>query len=185
MVENKNRDVPYSRDAEESVISACMHIPEFPAKAISVLQLEDFMCPACRLMFRAIKYLERKGRPIDQISVCEALKAHGYLEEVGGRLWVLKITDNTFSALNAEHHLEVVRRKSVQRTMILAGYEIISLGFSFSDDEDDLIKELNQIVDRINAGERRDFSGLSKKMTDFQKSKDGHQSKEKDPAPKG
>jgi replicative DNA helicase len=77
--------VPFSPEAERSVLGSILLNPELAADIIAFnLQPEDFYLAAHRNIYRRILDIALTSRPIDLVSVAEELQNHQELDVIGG-----------------------------------------------------------------------------------------------------
>ena len=78
-----------------------------------------------RTVFGAMKTLNAAGKPLDAISLIEALRTAGTLETVGGVAYVQSLVDQTPTSAHAEHYIHIVRDKEMRRTMIERATKVV------------------------------------------------------------
>lgn len=118
---------PQSLEAEMSALGA-MLLSERAATEISeVLEEDDFYVPAHREIFKAIKQLLLNSRAIDFVTLEDALKTRGKLDEVGGVDYLVQIAQSVPSAANATYYAGIVQDKSTLRRLDVAAQEIMGL----------------------------------------------------------
>ncbi|MCP5821757.1 replicative DNA helicase, partial [Klebsiella pneumoniae] len=71
-----------------------------------------------RTIFSQMQRLLEQGRPIDLITLSEALETGGELENVGGFAYLAELSKNTPSAANINAYADIVRERAVIRDMI-------------------------------------------------------------------
>jgi len=99
------------RDAEDAVLSALMLDPAFAIAECVAAQLPHtaFSDHRNALMYRAILWLHREGRPVDPITLSAALEDYGKLDEVGGREHINLVMLAAPTAANVRFHAQIVR----------------------------------------------------------------------------
>jgi replicative DNA helicase len=80
------------------------------------------------------------------VSLAEALRASGKLDEVGGPAYLAELASATVSAANAQHHAEIVREKSVQRRLISTAVDIISSCYEGAQTTEQLLDASEQAI---------------------------------------
>lgn len=76
--------------------------------------------------------------------MAEYLQSQSRLEGVGGAVYLAELAQSTISAANAEHYSTIVRDKSLLRSLIGAGSEIISNCYDASREVQKLLDESEQ-----------------------------------------
>jgi replicative DNA helicase len=116
--DNLQRVPPNSLLAEQSVLASMLLSPD---KAISILEHlteEDFYRTRHRMLFRAIRELSDKNEPIDIVTLQNALKTGGALDEVGGVQYLMELFSITPTAANADYYAKIVSGKAALRKLI-------------------------------------------------------------------
>ena len=90
---------------------------------------EDFFSRPHRTIFSQMQRLLEQGRPIDLITLSEALETGGELENVGGFAYLAELSKNTPSAANINAYADIVRERAVIRDMISVANEIADAGY--------------------------------------------------------
>lgn len=120
---------PHSIEAEQSVLGGLMLDNRAWDDLGDRITGEDFYREDHRLIFQAIAELCSTSKPCDFITLCEHLRHRGKLEEAGGVSYLGTLANDTPSAANVLAYAEIVRERSVLRTLIAAGGDIAELGF--------------------------------------------------------
>ena len=131
---SEGRTPPQSIEAELSVLGAMMLKPEAVSQALEMLHAEDFYRQAHRAVFSVMHDLARTGEPVDIVTVTEALKKGGLLEQVGGISFLSNLTNAVPSIANLHYYAKIVREKATLRALIDASTEIASAAYEASDD---------------------------------------------------
>ncbi|MBV8143268.1 MAG: replicative DNA helicase [Verrucomicrobia bacterium] len=115
------RSLPFSEDAEKGVLCSLLLSPKEVAD-ICVLQLrtEAFYIPAHVIIYGLVLEFGDKRKPIDFVSLKQALKDRNQLEEVGGQEFLSDLYDFVPTAANAAYYIDIVREKYVLRRLISA-----------------------------------------------------------------
>lgn len=79
---------------------------------------DAFYIPAHRKVYRAACWVHKKGYPVDGLSVSDAFRGKGQLEEIGGNLFLDGLIDSTPTEAHAEHYADEILKKWQQRRAI-------------------------------------------------------------------
>ena len=115
---------PQAREAEMSVLGAMLLNAAAAATCAKLLRAEDFADPAHRMLFN---FLAESREPDEQadLTILEAsLREAGLLETVGGRAYILDLTDSVPTIANVPIYCRIVRRAAAQRAAIQAGLQL-------------------------------------------------------------
>jgi replicative DNA helicase len=115
------RSLPLSEDGEKGVICSLLLAPrEIADICILRLRSDAFYIPAHQIIYNLVIEFRDKGKPIDFISLRQALKDRNQLEETGGVEYLNELYTFVPTAANANYYVEIVREKYVLRRLILA-----------------------------------------------------------------
>lgn len=140
---------PHSIDAEQSVLGGLMLDNRAWDNVVDRLQEHDFYRNEHRLIFRAMGKLIDQSKPLDVLTVSESLREMHELEQVGGEVFLFELANNTPTAANISAYADIVRERSVLRSMISAASEIAESAFD---------SQGRSIVELLDAAERCVFS---------------------------
>jgi replicative DNA helicase len=130
---------PQAIDCEEAVLGAMMLEGDVASEIITLLKPEAFYKNSNRKIFEAIQFISHAGQPVDSITVTERLRATGGLEEVGGPVYLMGLTNKIVSAANTEYHSGIILQKYLQRELIRVSSEIQSKAYDDTYDIKDLL----------------------------------------------
>lgn len=117
---------PQNIEAEESVLGAMLVAEPTLTRVIDEVKLNalDFYLDKHRLIFDVVHDLYAASKPVDELSVSEALTQRNQIEEAGGRHYVSELAAKVPAAANAKHYAEIVQQNSLLRRLLGAGQEI-------------------------------------------------------------
>lgn len=121
---------PHSIEAEQSVLGGLMLDNTAWDKVIELISEEDFYRPGHQLIFREMTKLGRRNQPFDVLTMAEALKVVGDLENAGGEVYLFELAKTTPTVANIAAYAEIVRERSVLRQLIEASGEIAHTAFN-------------------------------------------------------
>lgn len=76
-----------------------------------------------QMIAEVMEYLNETGTPIDEITVFEELKKRNQVEEIGGAIYLSKLSQNVSSNANLEYHMKILFEKKMLREMIVASHQ--------------------------------------------------------------
>ena len=114
---------PHSIEAEQSILGGLFLDPHAFDK-IPFLSEQDFYSHQHRGIFAALRDMREADHQIDPLLVCEELERRGNLGEVGGNAYIGSLVVNTLSAANIRRYAEIVRDKSILRTVMKHSVEL-------------------------------------------------------------
>lgn len=117
-------ELPFSEEAEKSVLGGILLSPGSSEKAIEELTPADFFSIRNRDVFAAIRHVWDRGSSVDAITVLAALEKMGKAESTGGLSYLTELSLSTPTTQNIEHHLAIVKEQSTRRRLINVCTEI-------------------------------------------------------------
>lgn len=121
---------PQSVEAEQAVLGGLMLAPKAWDDVAELLTAESFYRRDHQLVWRAIKHLIDKSRPIDPVTLGEWFESQGLAEQVSGGAYLIELASTTPSAANIRAYAEIVADKARMRRLIEVGTEMVNAGFS-------------------------------------------------------
>lgn len=120
---------PHSIEAEQAVLGGIMLNSETLDSVSERVQVSDFYNYSHRLIFEQMLNLSRDNQPIDVITIEQALKNRGVLDDVGGFAYLIELSKNTPSVANIVAYAEIVSERAIRRELISAGNKIAELSY--------------------------------------------------------
>jgi len=127
---------PQDLDAEISVLGSLMLDRNAVVKVADILTAQDFYHPAHRAIFDTIISLFDSGEPIDMLTVSSRLKKENKMKQAGGTEYLAELVSKVPSSAHVEHYANIVKEKSVRRSLIDASSEINENAFRGQDFEE-------------------------------------------------
>ncbi len=121
---------PHSIEAEQSVLGGLMLDNRAWDQIVDRLRENDFYRHDHRLIFRVMGRLSDHNKPLDVLTVSEALRELHELDNAGGEVYLFELANNTPSAANITAYADIVRERSVLRQLIATANDIVSHAFN-------------------------------------------------------
>ncbi len=121
---------PHSIEAEQAVLAALM-LDNSRWDAVSeVLLPGDFYRKEHRLIYQAMQQQTADARPIDVITLSEALRSANLLTEAGGVDYLGELLGSNQSAANIVAYAGIIKERAVLRHLISVGHGIADSGYN-------------------------------------------------------
>lgn len=140
---------PAVPEIEASVLGAILIEKEAVPKALELLTPSSFYVKAHRLIFEAMVSLFESSEPIDTVTLYEELKKREQIEDVGGAVYLSKLSQNISSAANIEFHAKIILEKEILRGLISSSHEIASAAYSGIDDAFEILDRAERKIFEI------------------------------------
>lgn len=131
---------PHDEDAEQAVLGSMLTDNDAVMAAVEVLKEDAFYREDNKIIYQAILNLYSKSEPIDIITLKDELESMGKFEQVGGFEYLASLPDKVPTTANVQKYIKIVEEKSILRRLIKTANEIIELGYSLTEDVEDIME---------------------------------------------
>ena len=121
---------PHSIDAEQSILGGLLLDNEAADKIGDLVNEDDFYSEAHRIIYRHVLALAADGKPVDVVTLSEALGSAQKLDYVGGLAYLGALVANVPSAANIRHYAQIVRERSILRQLAATASEIAESAYN-------------------------------------------------------
>lgn len=137
MAENTNV-MPNNLDAEQALLGCMLIDNEILADLLDKLDKSDFYQESHQYIVSAMKMVFAERKPVDIVTLCDKLESEKNLEKAGGISYITELAQITPSAANYNYYFDIVRRDSVNRSLIRSARKIVE----FAQQSDDSVKSI-------------------------------------------
>ena len=153
--------LPFSMEAEQSVLGAILVEPECIAKVLELLTPDSFYRPQHKQLFTIMLGMFTAAQPIDFVTVLEQAKADRIFASDGdAKVYLTQLVQVVPSASNVEAYAKLVQEKYYMRTLIDVAKSIITNSEKSDADARGLMEFAEQKLYEIRQG--KDATGLVK-----------------------
>ncbi len=168
----EGKKLPSNFEAEQSVLGCALIDSDAALSVISKLDEIDFYNETHRSIFSVIKKLYSNSIAIDFVTVSDELEKQNLISAVGGMSYISSLSNIVPSAASVNNYIDIVRRDSVLRQVILACGKTIESAYDKGSDESIIglaEKAIFEIAERGQSGalEKIDIA-LEKVFTKFE-----------------
>lgn len=132
--------------AEQSVLGAMLLSREAIQDAAELLTGADFYQPRHETIFRTITATHAAGKPVDAVTVTDALMTEGEINRVGGPAYLHELTATVPAVSSAAYYAGIVARAATLRRLAAAGRKIQQLAVE-GGDEAELVELARREID--------------------------------------
>ncbi len=151
----ERREVPYSKEAEQSVLGSAFLSKDALTKICDDLNEDDFYLDSHKIIYSVLKDLHDEGIPVDITIVTDRLESAGELTKVGNIDYLVEIANYVPTASNLEYYINIVHDKSVLRKLIEVSNEISADSYTFD----------GPINNALDSAESKIFNIVNKRKT--------------------
>ena len=153
---------PHSIEAEQSVLGGLLlddDNSERTQKVLSILKPESFYSRQHQVIFAEMRQMYRDHKPVDLLTLFDALESKGLTETVGGFAYLAEMSKNTPSAANIVAYAMRVRETAMERYGIQKTTKAIELLYArngmTAEQKFDAIQGLfTEITEHVKTGRR-------------------------------
>lgn len=118
------RNIPYSLEAEQSVIGSAFLSKYALQKICDELTRDDFYLDAHMKIYDVLEELNNEGVPVDITIVTNRLEKNKTLSSIGNIEYLLEIINSVPSASNVDYYINIVHEKALLRRLISVSNDI-------------------------------------------------------------
>ena len=154
-MDSLQKRLPYSLDAEQSVLGSILIDPECINDVAQVIRQDDFYLEVHSDIYGLMQACNLQNKTIDVVTLINSLVSENvYEDEAAARSYIKLLVDVVPSSANAKDYAEIVRDKSTLRRLILAAEEI----------QKDAYNEGEQVSKIVDLAEQRIFEIAEKNV---------------------
>ncbi|MDO5311638.1 MAG: DnaB-like helicase N-terminal domain-containing protein, partial [Clostridia bacterium] len=158
MQQELNRTVPFSNEAEQSVLGSMFLDRTCIPEVINRVKADDFYIERHRMLYNSLVELYSLGKPIDLITIEEKLRLNGDLDKIGGIRFVVDVANAVPSTESVIYYADIVKDKAVLRKLIKLAVGIENMCYRGDEETDDILANAQQGI--IDISQNRSTTGL-------------------------
>lgn len=156
---------PQSLDAEQSLLGCILLDGNTIVRASDFLRAEDFYRKEHRAVYKSMLDLYARHEQIDILSVGSSLKDGDVLDDIGGNTYLASLVNRVPTPTHSLQYARIVKRKKVLRDLIDASHAIAELGWSESEDIEQLLDEAEKRIFAISQhSTTKDFTQIQEAL---------------------
>lgn len=137
---------PQNLEAEMAVLGSMLLDENAISLACESLSRDHFYKESHGRIFEAMLGLYEFNKAVDLITLTEALKKAGSLEDVGGAGFLASLTNIVPTAANAGHYISIVREKNILRSLINSATKIVSICYESDGNIDEVVDSAEKFI---------------------------------------
>lgn len=141
-----DRIPPHNIEAEQAVLGALLLAPDSFATVAEILKPSDFYGEGHREIYQTLQELAESGRPIDLVTLTEALKQKDLLDKVGGASYLASLAGAVPTAANVAHYAQIVAEKGLLRSLIAVCTQLVARAYDEGVDSERLFDEAERMI---------------------------------------
>ena len=137
---------PQNLEAEMAVLGAMLIDEEAVGLSAENLQSNCFYKDSHRKIFDAILALFSVNKAVDLITLTDELKRNAALQEIGGVSYLTSLVNSVPTTANINHYINIVREKSILRTLINNANKVIALCYESKGDIERVVDDAERLI---------------------------------------
>lgn len=155
------RKLPFSLEAEQSVLGSILIDPERFNEIAGIIKSEDFYLDEHAQIYLAMQDLYLQNRIIDPVTLIDTLVRRGVYDRDNSAAYMKVIAEIVPSAANIKDYAEIVRSKSMLRRLIATCDDILDTAYAAQEDASFIIDNAEQkIFDIAQTNENKGFTHI-------------------------
>lgn len=146
---DKLRSVPYSNEAEKSVLGGILLKQDVLEDIIEILRVNDFYKLSHQYIYEVMLESYNQGVGIDPILIIDRLKKKNKYDEMGGEAVLYEIIESVPTAANVTNYARIVKEKSVLRGLISVGSQIVELAHDGFEEVDTILDKAESLIFKV------------------------------------
>ncbi len=140
------RSMPFSLEAEQSVIGAMIMDRDAVLSASEILTKEDFYHAQYGILFESITETFNEGKPVDLVTLQEKLREKNVPPEISSLEYVSDLIAGVPTSVNAKYYAEIVKEKSVLRKLIRVNEQIADACYAGNQPLDAILEDTEKSI---------------------------------------
>lgn len=140
------RQLPFSLEAEQSVLGAILIDPECIETVLEKIKAEYFYMLSHRTIFESMVEMFMSGTVIDIVTLGENLKSKNAFDSIGGTSYIVSLAEFVPSSANVEQYCKIINEKYYLRRLIEAASDISETCFNDEGDINDILDSAQQKI---------------------------------------
>lgn len=155
--DSTDRLPPHSRESERALLGSIMREPHIIHDVAAMVRADEFYVFGHQKVFTEALRLAEKGKPVDVVTIAEALMKSKSMDDVGGHGYLAELFDGAPSAAHYVQYAEAIREFACKRSIILACVDMQAGAYDPSEEAADLLsraeRTMSDLSERVTTGE--------------------------------
>ena len=135
-----DRKMPFSLEAEQSVLGSILIDPACLDTMTSIVSIDDFYLEEHQSIYAAMQGMYLKSKNIDVVTLIDELVKEGVYDDAGGKEYIRLIAETVPTAANVKDYAEIVRDKSTLRALIGACEDVTEAAYTEEEEVERLVE---------------------------------------------
>lgn len=143
------RSIPYSNEAEKSVLGGILLKQDVLEDIVEILKISDFYKLAHQYIYEVMLECYNQGLGIDPIIINDKLKKKNKFDDIGGESVLYEIIETVPTAANVTNYARIVKEKAILRGLISVGSQIVELAHDGFEEVDAILDKAESLIFKV------------------------------------
>ena len=145
----KLRSIPYSNEAEKSVLGGILLKQDVLEDIVEILKISDFYKLSHQYIYEVMLECYNQGMGIDPVLISEKLKRKNKFDEIGGESVLFEIIETVPTAANVVNYARIVKEKAILRGLINVGSQIVEMAHDGFEEVDSILDKAESLIFKV------------------------------------
>lgn len=151
-----SRQAPHSLEAEQSVLGSMLIDSRCVSDVVGIVQPSDFYLQANREIYETIYEMFSYSQIIDPVTVLDKMRARGVYQEDTSAKYLMQLMEITPTAANVKQYAQIVRDKSLLRSLSEAASSIVETVYEGAGTAQDILEAAEKKIYALRRGNTND-----------------------------
>lgn len=137
---------PQNLEAETAVLGSMLIDEQAVMHGVEQLTANSFYKDSHQKIFQTVADLFQESKPIDLVTLTDALEKKSQLEEVGGASYLAQLTSAVPTAANVLYYVRIVKEKYILRTLITTSTQIVRECYEATEEPESLLDRAERAI---------------------------------------
>lgn len=153
---------------EQSVLGAVFLDPDV-LDEIAFLEERDFLIPKHKEIYKVMRFLEKRGKPVDIITVTEAYVKFGDIQKIGGVQYLSELAASCPTTANVKYYAELIRSKAMERRIKNTAQIIEGMSRDDYETDEEFFSYVEQLVTELRPVDNAKMLSFSETRDEYYK----------------
>lgn len=150
---------------EQSVLGAIFLKPDV-LDEIVFLEKRDFLLPKHQTIYEVMRYLEKRGDPVDVVTVTSALERFGGIENIGVS-YLTELASACPTAANTKYYARLIRSKALERRTKNTAEIIMGMSRDDYESDEEYFAYIEELVQALRPEDNLKMRSFSETKTEY------------------
>ncbi len=151
-----SRQAPHSLEAEQAVLGSMLIDSRCVNDIVGIVRPDDFYLQVNRDIYETIYEMFSFSKVIDPVTVLDKMRERGVFDEQTSTKYIMQLMEITPTAANAKQYAQIVRDKSLMRSLSTAASDIVETVYEGVGTAQDILEAAEKRIFAIRRGNSND-----------------------------